>query len=178
MSAGTVGGCGDRFDHQTFERALAQLADQETRQKFLLARRGAREELGEQTRALSRRSTAAGAGDLVERRIDLGQRETGRYRIRVGLRVAHERVADAAFPLPGDAGEIGHADVDLRGRKAAQEFRHSRDLYAPRRVLADMLRGVDELGEQRVRHRDPKGTGRALSEKVASLANSPCAARL
>ena len=66
---------------------------------------------------------------------------------RSGLRVANQGVTDAASSLPDHAGEIRHADVDFRGRELAQEFRDAGDLRAPRGVLANALRGFDELGE-------------------------------
>jgi hypothetical protein len=63
------------------------------------------------------------------------------------LRVPNQGPADAAASLTRRAREIGHTDVYLRRCKPAQEFRHAGNLRAPRGVLADMLRGVDEAGK-------------------------------
>src|SRR5207237_10799129 len=127
--------------------ALAQLAQQQTREKFLFARRASYKKRGEKTGPLRARAATAGPGDLIERRIDFGQGQLGVYDIRSGSRCGNQRVADAALPLPGGSGEIRDADVDFSGCKTAQEFRHMGDLRPACSVLADMLRGIDEIGE-------------------------------
>jgi len=53
--------------------------------------------------------------------------------------------------LPGHAGEIRDADVDFVRGKRAEEFRDARNFGATAGVLADILRAVDEGGEEHER---------------------------
>jgi len=81
---GQAGGRGDGLDHEAFERALAQLAEQQAREKFLLAPHGPAEKIGEQTRAFGNRSGAAGASDRIERCVHLDQGQLRTFDIRSG----------------------------------------------------------------------------------------------
>ena len=144
-------GCrGDGFDHQSFERSLTELAEQKPGKKFPLSRRRPPKERGELRRAFGGRAGSAGAGDALERRIDLAQCQLGRIIAPAGgLRILDQRPADADLSLPGQPRKIRHADADLGGLKATQQVGDVPDLFAARRILADTPRGVDEFREQR-----------------------------
>ena len=142
---------GDSFDHEPVERTLAQLAQQQARQKFPFARHGSCEKRAQEAAAFGDRTATAGSSDLFERRVDFREGEGGRFDIRDGLAlpgVANHGPTDAAASLARCAREKRHANVDLCRREPAQEFRDACDLRAPRGVLADTLRCVDERGEQ------------------------------
>ena len=113
------GGGGDRVDHHAFERALAQLADEQADQEVLL---------GGVARSNSERSSVARvaadplpvvAAICAERRVDLDERQR-RLRGGIAARGAQRRVADADPALPGLAREERHRDLDLVGRRGAQ----------------------------------------------------------
>jgi hypothetical protein len=75
-------------DHQAFERALPQLADQEPREEVGLARRRACEKLGQQRRLAPGRSRAARRRDLPERSVHVTERQRCDRFVRRGPRVA------------------------------------------------------------------------------------------
>src|SRR5207245_7028217 len=102
---------------------------------------------GEKTGPLGARAATDCPSNLIERRVDFGQGQLGVFDIRSRSRCGNERVADAALPLTSGSGEIRDADVDFSGCKTGQDFRHMGDLRPACGVLADMLRGVDEIGE-------------------------------
>ena len=69
-----IGGRGHRLDHEAFERALTQLADQQSRKKCPLVLGSSREEHGEHAPALGDGACAARARDLLQRVIDFHER--------------------------------------------------------------------------------------------------------
>src|SRR3954463_12993563 len=69
-----------RFHHDSFQRALPQLADDEPHEEVLLLGSGTREQLAEQARALAPGAFALHLPDRGEGRVDLGQRRRVRWR--------------------------------------------------------------------------------------------------
>ena len=109
----------DRVDHQRFERALPKLAEQQPDQEvaFLFGR------ASEQSARSACARSSSRSGDRAMR-ASAASTSRDRQRRSVGggsrTRIAHERVADAASSLPGLAGQIGDADLDLRRRRASE----------------------------------------------------------
>ena len=94
-----IGGGSHGLDHQALERALAQLADQQSREECPLMLGSSREERGEHAPALGDRARAAGARDPLQRAIDFHERQLGLRGMSCGLRVADRGPADSALPL-------------------------------------------------------------------------------
>jgi hypothetical protein len=147
-TSATGSSAGHSLDHQSFERALAQLADDEPQQELLLGPGGAGEERAQQTQAFGRRAGTALAHDLAQRVIDLGQSEQRRRRSRLAHRLAQCRIADADPALARLAGEIGDGDLDLRRSGATQAIGEMPDLRKPTGGLGDAVGSLDEIVEQ------------------------------
>jgi hypothetical protein len=80
-----------RLDHESFQRPLAQLADQQAEQEFLLLLGGLREHPG-----LCRGGARApGPGHALERRIHAGELLRGVVRRPLGARGPERRVSDS-----------------------------------------------------------------------------------
>ena len=140
-------GFGEGFQHDAFERALAQLAEDQGGEKRLLSLGGAGEEGIQQVAAAA---VGAGTGDAGERfqgLIHVADFEGG-VPGRSGCGVAERGVSDVDAVLQGAAGEKGHDGVDLIEGSAAKESREQVDLFQALRGLGDAVRDFDEVMEQ------------------------------
>ena len=139
------GGFGDRLDHQAFERALAQLAEQQPDQKILLVGGRAGKQLTQQPRALGAGALAADLDEAIQRRVEIGKRERGCGGRGRAARCAQGRMADADPALARHAREHADRGVDPGGRAAAEEARQLLDLEQSPGTRGDPPRGQDDV---------------------------------
>jgi hypothetical protein len=145
---GQIGSCRDGVDHDSGERALAQLAHEQSPQKLLFCQRRPREQLAQRGVPTRRRAGTTQIGDGCEASIEFGNRQT--WLGSDGLR-AHVRqcaVADADAPLPRLAGEPLHAGLDLIGFESTHRPSELADLHESRRTRGDAPRGFDQTCER------------------------------
>jgi hypothetical protein len=157
-----VGGGGDRVDHHALEGALTQLADEQTDQEILLGGGRASEERTQRRRSRRRRPLAGADRDGSERGVGLAERELG-LRRRCAAQRSERRPADADPALARLAGKPGDGDLDLVGRRAAQDLGDRVALGDPARGLGGTTGGGDEVGEERG-HRLIFGLRRSMRE--------------
>ena len=134
----------DRVDHHAFERALAQLAEQQPREE-VAARARSRARTARTGARCARPSSPPPAIDAicVERAsTSMSVERRGVAIRRRRLRVAHQRVADAASSLPGLAREIGDADLDFRRARACARQSASTAVLALRLAVSATRRDV------------------------------------
>ena len=143
-----VGGCGDGFDHEALERALAQLAGQQVQQKLLLLVRGLCEERPEGCGAPRRRSRTAQLRECGEPAVNVGERQRrarGRRRLRGGRQ---QRIAHTDAPLGRVTGQVVRGEVDFRGRERTQEGGEFAHLGQAAAAGAHALRSGDQCGQE------------------------------
>ena len=140
----------DGVDHDPFERALAQLAEQKPREKILLGRGRTHEKLREQARPLGGGAFPLGLVEAFERLVDLREREPRRARGRRGERVFHRRIADADPALARVAAEIRRAQSDFGRIEPSQALRERVDFRKAAARPRDALGGGEQFGEQHV----------------------------
>jgi len=138
----------DGVEHDPFERALAQLAEQQPREKILLGRGRSREKLREQARPLGGGTFSLDLREACERFVDLREREPGRAGGRRGERVFQRRVADADLALSRVAAEIRHAQRYFRRIEPSQAVRERVDFRKAAARPRDAPGGGQQFGEQ------------------------------
>src|SRR5213594_675440 len=127
--------------------ALAQLADQQPEQEFLLVLGRAREQLAQQAVLRLGRALAGGVGEALELGVDLGElygRCSGRA---LGPHSLEGGVPDADPSLPGGAREKGDRGFDFLRSGLLQRGGEQVDLREPAARLGDAAGGLDEVVE-------------------------------
>src|SRR5438093_1242020 len=141
------GGPRHGFGHESLERPLAQLADQQPEQEFLLVLGRAREQLAQQAVLRLGRALAGGVGEALELGVDLGElygRCSGRA---LGPRSLEGGVPDADPSLSGSAREKGDRGFDFLGSGLLRQRGEQVDLREPAARLGDAAGGLDEVVE-------------------------------
>ena len=137
----------DRIDHHARERALAQLADDQSQQEILLRFGRPGEQFAQDTGALGTGSGAALTGDSREVRIDRLQRQRrGRGGRHVGGS-CQAAIAEADLALRQQAGEPVDGDCDLVGGEGSQECGQRGDLRQAAAAAGDHARRLDQRRE-------------------------------
>ena len=141
------GGPRHGFGHESLERPLSQLADQQPEQEFLLVPGRAREQLAQQAVLRLGRALAGGVGEALELGVDLGElygRCSGRA---LGPHSLEGGVPDADPSLPGGAREKGDRGFDFLRSGLLQRGGEQVDLREPAARLGDAAGGLDEVVE-------------------------------
>ncbi len=138
----------DGIEHDPFERALAQLAQEQAREEILFARSRARKQLSEQALALRGRTRSLDLRETRKGFVHLRERELGHACGRRGERVFQARVADADPALAGVAAQVSDAERDLGDIEPAQAFRERVDFREAAARRGDALGSGEQFGEQ------------------------------
>ena len=131
---------------------LAQPADEQAPEEVRLVGGRPAQELVEDPPPLGRRAASRRRLYVGDRAIGVGhgQRRLGRRR---ALHAVHRRVADADPPLARHAREEPCDDGNLFRLEPGEELGEDRDLPRARARGRDLVRGEDDVGEQRHRRR-------------------------
>ena len=130
-------GSRDRIDHHALERALAQIADDQSQQEILLRLGRLGEQFAQDAGALGTGSGAALTGDAREVRIDRLQRQRrgrGGRHVGGGCQAA---MTEADLSLRQGAGEPVDGDFDFFGGERLQECGQRGDLRQPAAAAGD-----------------------------------------
>jgi hypothetical protein len=137
----------DRVDHHAFERALAQLADEQPREKVLLGVRRGGEERDEQLAPRGDGASALHHGEAIQRRVDGEELERGLRGGRYGTQFLEDAIAHADAALAQASRQIVHPNPDLFRRQAREQRSELLDLGGAAAGRGDRLRGADQLVE-------------------------------
>lgn len=144
---GEIGSFGEGFDHDTFERALADLAHEQSGKELLLGSGGAGQERVEKVAAAALGAGAFDGGEIGERVVQLVNAECGGF-YGIGGCAAQRGPADADAALPGVAGEPGDDDFDFFGVELAQQRGEEIGLLQASRGLGNAAGDVDYSGKE------------------------------
>jgi hypothetical protein len=130
-----------------FERALTQLAEEQTRQKLLLDLGGPGPQTPQEPGPFLSRALAADPRDFFQGRIHVAHSERRRVGARYFRKRRYRGVAHAESWLTDGSGEVGGPDLHLCSLEPAQECRQQRDFVQPSACGGDSARGLDQVVE-------------------------------
>src|SRR6266513_161977 len=148
LRRGQPGRSRERLDHDAFQRALAELADEQAREEILLLRSRAFEQFGEPLFAPCRGALALDGSQLVEGPIDLEQRQ-GRSRRRRGARRLQARITERQLPLPDLAAQVRDCDADFVRLETPEAIGQLAHLGEPAGRAGNLGRRAHHVGKQR-----------------------------
>ena len=146
-SNGKPRGAGHRFQHDSFKRALAQLAHQQTGEEALFGLRRAAEQIAKYLDAALRRTRPVNLGDGLKRAVEI---ENFKARFGSGRRGSflQRAVADADASLPDAPGEERGDGLDFFGLKPPQQVREKSDLFETLARAGNAARSFDHACQQ------------------------------
>jgi len=136
---------GHGLDHQSFQRPLTQLADQQAEQEFLLLRGALREQLTQQSVFRRGGAFARGPSHPPERGVQRAQLEGGTVRRPLGPRRPERGVPHADASLAQRPRQSGDRRLDFVRRRPFQQGGQQVDLGAPAARRGDLVGRGDEL---------------------------------
>ena len=141
------GGRGDRVAHHAFERALAQLADEQPREEALLALGRVTKQRLEDLAPAIRAALARDARESLEPCARRADRERRVRRGRNAAQVVDRRGTEPEPPARQRAREPRDRGLALVGAERAQARDEQLDLREPAARRGNAVRGLDERGE-------------------------------
>ena len=140
-------GSRNSFQHQPFQRALAQLAEQQSPQERLFLGGRAREQLCQQALTLRRAGWSGCARDPFQGSVGIGKLKRSTLGNGAGRDLREYRRADAKFALANLTGQKQNPERCFLGRESLDAIRKGGNFFSPAAGMADALGSGGEFGE-------------------------------